>query len=279
MSLWNTLNGTIVNAGTVAVGTTVGLVFSSRIPERYQRIILQSLGLMTIILAIDAGVIEMGKTVQKWGVDREGLRVQTYGARVAMVVVGSLIVGAIIGTALRLHDRLEGLGRTIHARFGGKGVVSAATEPHLGLSPGARFAEGFLTASVIFCVGPLTLLGCLNNGTMGDPSLLYIKAFLDGFCSMALAASLGAGVAMSILTILVFQGGLALAAASLTAGVPELSLSLMNVVGGMLLLATAFMILDIKKIPAADLLPAIFLPPIAVAIVERLAPGTLLLGQ
>lgn len=276
MSLWNSLNGTIVNAGTVAVGSTVGLLFSSRIPERYQRIILQCLGLMTVILAIDAGVIEMGKTVQRWGVDRAGIRVPTYGARVAMVVVGSLIVGAIIGTALRLHDRLEGLGRTIHGRFA-RSRPGEASESHPGLSTGARFAEGFLTASVIFCVGPLTLLGCLNNGTKGDPSLLYIKSFLDGFCSMALAASLGGGVALSIVTVVVFQGGLALAAAWIAAGIPELSLSMMNVVGGMLLLATALMILDIKKIPAADLLPGIFLPPIAVALVEMIAPGTLIL--
>lgn len=277
MGWWNILNGTIVNTVTVAVGSGIGLAFSSRIPERYQKIILQCLGLMTIILAIDAGVIEMGKTVQRWGVDSNGQRVATYGARVAMVVVGSLIVGAIIGTALRLHERLEGLGKTIHNRFSKSGENAApAADASLNLS--ARFAEGFLTASVIFCVGPLTLLGCLNNGTQGDPSLLYIKAFLDGFCSMALAASLGAGVIFSLATVLVFQGGLSLAASWLVHGVPELSLSLINVVGGMLLLATALLILDIKKIPAANLLPAIFLPPVAVAIIERLFPGVLILA-
>lgn len=285
MNWWSILNGTIVNAATVAVGSTIGLAFSSRIPDRFQRTILTCLGLMTVILAVDAGVIEMGRTVQRWGVDSDGIRLPTYGARVAMVVVGSLIVGAVIGTGLRLHERLEGLGRVIHERFGRSNRFDAkADEVKPGgssdrLPASARFAEGFLTASVIFCVGPLTLLGCLNNGASGDPSLLYIKSFLDGFCSMALAASLGAGVACSIATVLVFQGGLAITAAWLGGSINELSLSLMNVVGGMLLLATAMMILDIKKIPVADLLPGICLPVVIVALIERFMPGTLILVQ
>ncbi len=268
MAWWPIINGTIVNIGTVAVGSTAGVLLSSRIPDRFQRIILDCLGLVTIILGIDAGVIGMGKVVAQYGGT-----IPTYGARIAMVVVGSLIVGAILGTALRLHDRLQSLGGRIHARFGrasGGGAASDAT------SRGAHFAEGFLSASVIFCVGPLTLLGCLNNGAHGDPSYLYIKSFLDGFCSMALAASLGAGVVCSILTILVFQGGLSVAAYYFATGVPEISLQLMNVVGGMVLLATAMMILEIKKIPVANLLPGIFLPPVAVWLVEAIAPGTLL---
>ncbi len=272
---WNVLNGTIVNAATVAVGSTIGLAAGSRIPDRYQKIILVCLGLVTIILGVDAGALGMDATVKRFGVDAEGLRVPTFGARAAMVVVGSLIVGALAGTALRLHQRIEGLGRLIHDRFG----RGPAESTHQSDGPAAsRFAEGFLSASIIFCVGPLTLLGCLNNGARSEPELLYIKAFLDGFCSMALAASLGAGVACSIATVLIFQGGLAIAAYYFAQGVPELSLALMNVVGGVVLLATAFMILDIKRIPVADLLPGIFLPPVAVWLVESLAPGTLLLA-
>ncbi|HWL93948.1 MAG TPA: DUF554 domain-containing protein [Phycisphaerae bacterium] len=314
MNLWNILNGTLINTATVAAGSIIGLLFSSRIPERYQRIILQALGLMTVMLAIDAGVIEMGSAVQRFGVDDQGLGVPTYGARLGMVVIASLVVGAVIGTALRLQERLERLGRIVHERFAkpappasepapqvedpprrgarpsppaegpytgvqGAGALQSANLPiATSPNPAARFAEGFLTSSVVFCVGPLTLLGCLNNGTVGDPSLLYVKACLDAFSSLALAASLGAGVLGSIATVLLFQGGLALAAAWLARGVPDLSLSLMNVVGGMILLATALLLLDIKKIPVANLLPGIFLPPLVVAIVERVAPGTLILG-
>ncbi len=265
--MWTLLNGTIVNVLTVAVGSTIGLSLSARIPDRYQRIILNCLGLVTITLGIDASVLVMSETVGRYG---EGI--PTYGARLAMVTVGSLIVGAIIGSALRLHDRVQDLGRLIHARVGG-GEGEAGASRFMG-----SFGEGFLSASVIFCVGPLTLLGCLQNGGYGNPSLLYIKSFLDGFCSMALAASLGFGVAFSVLTILFFQSALSLAAWQLAAAIPDLSLQLMNVVGGIILLATALMILDIKKIPVADLLPGIFLPPLVVWFVEKVSPGLLLTG-
>lgn len=268
MGLWSVLNGTIVNVMTVAIGSSVGVLFAARIPDRYQKIILNCLGLVTILLGVDAAVIVMGDIVGEYG---QGI--PTYGARVAMVVVGSLIVGALVGTALRLHERLEGLGKSIHSRFGGDGQVNGEVEGS------GRFAEGFLSASVIFCVGPLTLLGCLNNGMRGDPSLLYIKSFLDGFCSMALAASLGFGVVFSIVTVLLFQGGLSLTAHYVATDLPEVSLQLMNVVGGLVLIATALMILDIKKIPVANLLPGIFLPPVAVWLVEKIHHGVLITAQ
>jgi len=266
--MWTILNGTLVNTATVAVGSTLGLLLGARVPDRYQRIILDCLGLITISLGIDAAVIEMGNTVRRFGIDPAGNPVATYGARLAMVTVASLIIGAIIGTALRLHDRIEQLGHDVHQRFTGPGDVGAA-----------RFARGFLSASVIFCVGPLTLLGCLKNGTEGDPSYLYIKACLDGFCSMALAASLGVGVAFSTATVLVFQGALAVTAYYVAADIPPLSLALMNVVGGILLLGTALLLLEIKKIPVANLLPALFLPPLGVWLVETIAPNTLMLAQ
>jgi uncharacterized membrane protein YqgA involved in biofilm formation len=257
--MWSILNGTIVNVGTVAMGSGVGLLFAARIPERYQRIILDCLGLVTVTLGIDASVLGMSSAVSA-----HGAGVPTYGARLGMVMVASLIVGAVLGTALRLHERLEGLGRTLHERFGNKTAGAG------------KFAEGFLSASVIFCVGPLTVLGCLNNGAHENPSLLYIKAFLDGFCSMALAASLGVGVAFSILTVFFFQGGLALAAYYLASGLPDVSLRMMNVVGGVILLATAMMLLEIRKIPVANLLPALFIPPILIAVVEAVSKGTLI---
>lgn len=256
--MWSVLSGTIVNTATVVVGSSIGLLASSKVPQRYQRIILDCLGLFTILLGLDAALSGMGKAVSQYGAG-----IPTYGARIGMVAIGSLLIGAIFGTALRLHERLEGLGAVIHKRFGGA-------------EHGGKFTEGFLTSSVIFCVGPLTLLGCLNNGTRGDPSLLYIKAFLDGFCSMALAASLGMGVLFSVFTVFFFQGGLAVAAYYAADGLPELSLQLMNVVGGVILLATAMLLLEIKKIPAANLLPGVFLPPLAVWLVERLHHGILI---
>jgi uncharacterized membrane protein YqgA involved in biofilm formation len=259
--VWSILNGTIVNAITVALGTAIGLLFASRIPERYQQIIINVLGLITITLGVDAAVNIQTAVVAKYRPPPPAG--DTYGAVIGMVVVGSLVIGALIGTALRLHERLEGLGGVIHKRFGGG-------------KDGHTFVEGFLTASVIFCVGPLTLLGCLKNGTAGDPSYLYIKSCLDGFCSIALTTALGAGVTFSILTVLIFQGGLALAAYGFASGLPDLSVQLMNVTGGVMLIATALMMLDIKKIPVTNLLPGLFLPPVVVWIVDALRPGTLL---
>jgi uncharacterized protein len=258
--MWAILNGTIVNAMTVAIGSVAGMSVAKHLPERYRLIVLNALGLVTIMLGVDAAVLRFADTVGRFAplVQAE----QTYGARLAMVMIGSLIIGAIIGTILRLHDRIEGAGTWIHRRFSA--------------GDGQTFAQGFLTASVIFCVGPLTLLGCLENGAHQNPSLLYIKAVLDGFCSMALASALGWGVLASVITVIGFQGGLSLLAYWVAEPLDELSISLMTIVGGIVLLATGLMILEIKKIPVADLLPAIFLPPLAVWLVERISPGLLL---
>ncbi|MGD2110870.1 MAG: DUF554 family protein, partial [Phycisphaerae bacterium] len=174
--MWPILNGTIVNSFTVLLGSVVGVMLGARLPQRYQQIVLNGLGLVTICLGIDAGVLRFADTVSKFGPQvSDG---QTYGARVAMVMIGSLLIGAIIGTALKIHERIEATGGWIHRRFGGGSADADGASPD-----GAGFAAGFLTASVIFCVGPLTLVGCLENGAHANPSFLYIKALLDGFCS------------------------------------------------------------------------------------------------
>ena len=258
--MWSILNGTIVNALTVVIGSAIGLSASARLPERYRVIVLNALGLVTITLGVDAAVLRFADAVRDFA--PAGPAGQTYGARLALVVIASIIVGAIIGTALRIHEGVEALGVLIHRRFSGQN--------------GPAFAEGFLSASVIFCVGPLTLVGCLENGAHGDPSFLYIKSLLDGFCSLALAASLGWGVMASVLTVLIFQGGLSVLAHWLAEPLDDLSIALMTVVGGVVLLATALMILEIKRLPVANLLPGIFLPPLVVWIVEAIVPGTLL---
>lgn len=258
--MWSILNGTIVNAGTVIVGTVLGVSVAAKLPERYRQIVLTCLGLVTIMLGVDAGVLKFATTVSEFEPQVEAGG--TYGARLAIVMIGSLIIGALIGTALRIHDRIEAVGVWIHGRFS-KG-------------DGHRFAEGFLMASVIFCVGPLTLLGCLRNGAYGDPSYLYIKACLDGFCSLALASAFGWGVMASVLVILGFQGGLSLLAYSVAEPLGDLSIALMTIVGGIVMLATGMMMLEIKKIPVADMLPCIFLAPLAIRTTEWVLPGWLL---
>ena len=258
--MWSILNGTVVNALAVGGGCAVGLAASGRIPQRFQRIILDALGLITIVLGVEAAVGGMNQAVTEYL--PAGDAGKTYGARLGLVMVASLVLGALGGTGLRLHQRIEGLGESLRRRFAARDTRG--------------FAEGFLMASVIFCVGPLTMLGCLRNGTDFDPSYLYIKALLDGFCSIALTASLGVGVVFSIITVLVFQGGLALLAYYSAAALPDLSVQMMNIVGGMILLATALLILEIKRLPVADFLPAIFLAPVIVWLVEAFSPGMLI---
>jgi len=261
--MWSVFSGTLFNAATVTFGSLAGWVLSGRLPDRYQRIVLDALGFVTITLGVDAGVNVLNDTIARYR--PVGDAGKTYGAKLAMVTVTSLIVGCLLGTRLRLHERIEALGATIHARFS-KGDAG-------------RFAEGFLTASVIFCVGPLTLLGCFENGAKGDPSLLMIKSLLDAFCSMALAATLGIGVLFSVVTVLLFQGSLALGAHFWAGALPDLSRQLMTVVGGVLLIATAFMLLEIKRVPVANMLPGLFLPPVFVWLVEWVWPHLLITGR
>lgn len=257
--MWSILNGTFVNVITVVLGSLLGLSLSTNIPERYRKIILNSLGLLTIAIGIDA-IVGFKDVIEQYKPLVENSH--TYGARTMMVVIFSLLVGAIMGTYWRIHERIEAVGSWIHERFSGQN--------------GHTFAEGFLTASVIFCIGPLTLLGCLENGAYQNPSYLYIKSLLDGFCSIALAASLGWGVLGSAFIVLGFQGGLSLLAFWIAEPLNELSIGLMTFVGGIIILATSLMILEIKKIPVANLLPGMFLPPLVVWLVELISPGLLL---
>jgi len=258
--MWSVFNGTIINATAVALGSLAGVFVGARLARRYQQVVLDALGLVTIVMGVDAAVLGLANTVQKFAPLVEGGK--SYGARLAMVMIGALLLGAIIGTALRLQGRVESLGRWIHRYLAGQN--------------GHVFAEGFVTASVIFCVGPLTLVGCLEDGAHGNPSWLYIKALLDGFCALALASTLGWGVLASLLTVVIFQGGLSLLAYWAAEPLDELSLAMMTVVGGVVLLATGLTILEIKKLPLANLLPGIFLPPLIIGAAQRLTPGLLL---
>lgn len=256
--MWSILNGTIVNSLTVVAGSAIGLSVGHRIHERYHQTILACLGLVTLGLGMDAAVVDFGRVATKYQVPG----VDAYGARLALVVVGSLLVGGLIGTFVGIQRGIERLGDRLKQHFGGNG--------------GHRFTEGFLTASVIFCVGPLTLLGCLQNGGPDrDPSLLYIKSLLDGFCSIALASTMGLGVAFSVIFVLGFQGSLALLSYAFIGGRETLGIALMSSVGGYLLLATGLVLLKIKDLPVANLLPGILLPPAIIAIVEWVRPGVL----
>jgi len=252
--MWQILNGTVVNTATVLAGSTCGLLLGPRLAERYNRIVLSGLGLVTLGLGFDAALLDFRVAVDRY---RTAFSAgPSFGAHLALIVVASLLVGGLIGTWLRVHERIEALGGWLHRRFASGSQT--------------QVAKGFLTAAVIFCVGPLTLLGCLANGARTDPSLLYVKSLLDGFCSIALSATLGVGVLFSGAAVLGFQGSLALAAHFLAGEEPTLGFALMSCVGGYILLGVGLLLLEIKSLPVANYLPGIFLPPVIVPLVARM---------
>ncbi len=228
--------GTIINVITVFIGGTLGLFLGHRFPARMQETVLAVLGLFTIVIGI-ASSLQTGNP---------------------LIVLGSLLVGAIIGEALHLEERLEGFGGWLQRRFASQDGDSS------------RFIEGFVTASLVFCVGPLTIQGAIEDGLAGEYTKLAIKAMMDGFAALAFASTLGPGVLASIIVIVVFQGGISLLARWSSGVFTEAMIAELTATGGVVLLAIAFRLLDIKKIRAANLLPALFVAPAAVALMDAL---------
>ena len=230
--------GTLINAVTVLIGGTLGTLLGHRFPERMQETILASLGLFTLVIGIDSALVTGN----------------------VLIVLGSLLIGAIIGEGLHIERRLENFGKWLRDK-----LVRDQNE-----GEGARFVEGFVTASLIFCVGPLTIQGAIEDGLMGDYTKLAIKAMMDGFAAMAFATTLGPGVIASVIVILIFQGGISLLAGLSSNVFTEPMIIEMTATGGVVLLAIGLRLLDLKRIRAANLLPAIFVAPAAVALMDAL---------
>jgi hypothetical protein len=229
------VTGTLLNAATVLIGGLVGLAFGSRFSDRARQTVLAGLGLFTTAIGL-----------------RMFLQTQN-----PLYPLGGIVLGALIGEALRIEDGLARFGAWLETRFAG--------------GPGERtstFVRGFLTASILFCVGPLTILGSIQDGLSGDYQLLAIKSVLDGFAALALASALGIGVLFSIVVILVYQGGLTLLAAQAQALLTEPMTAEMTAVGGILLVGIAFgSLLQLRPIRTGNMLPALFVTPFLVALV------------
>lgn len=242
------MSGTILNILTVALGSALGLLVGNRLPERMQQSVVTGLGLVTLVV---------------------GIQNATSSGNIIIPLL-SIALGAMVGEALRIDLALERFGGWLQARFaGGSGDATAQR---------ARFVNGFVTASLVFCVGPLTFVGSLMDG-MGLPlgfQQLAIKSILDGFAATAFAASLGVGVAFSIVTIIVLQGGLALVGALLVSGADTAQLATTpailetTAVGGLLLIGLALVLLDVKQPRVANFLPALVIAPLIVAVAGAL---------
>ena len=233
--------GTILNIITVFIGSSIGILFGNRFPERIRQTVIAGLGLFTAALGIQMF-----------------LKTQN-----PIIVLGSLLFGGISGEWLQIETGLQNLGTWIEQRVHFRSNQKDPEKNYRRI----RFVRGFLTASLVFCVGPMTILGSIQDGLTGDYSLLAIKSILDGFAALAFASILGEGVIFSILVILIYQGSLSLAAAQMQALVSEQMMNEMTAVGGLMLIGIAISsLLEIKQIRVGNFLPALIFAPLIVAI-------------
>lgn len=228
------MTGVLVNTGTILIGSAVGLLFKKGIPERVTNAVMIGLGLCTLYIGIDGAL--QGENV--------------------LIVIASMVLGAIVGTLLDIDGAINRLGKWIEGKFQkqGGGKVSVA--------------EGFVTASLLFCVGAMTINGSLNAGISGDNSLLFTKSMLDLFSSIMLTASLGFGVMLSAVFVFVFQGALTLLAGVLAPALTPLAIAEMTCAGSLIIVAIATNLIGITKIKVADYLPAIVFAPVICWIVS-----------
>ena len=242
--------GTVVNISTVLVGSGVGVLLGNRLQLRTRELVTDALGLVTLLIAATSAMTVLDDSLA----ERVG------SSAPMLIVLGSLLVGGIIGSLLHLEQRLEGFGGTLQRRLQSDG----------GSAQRQRFIEGFVTASLIFCTGPLTILGSLNDGLGNGADQLFLKAALDGFAAIAFAAAFGWGVAASVITLVVVQGSLTVVGVALGDVLPDAHLAAITATGGLLLVGVAFRLLKVRQIAVADLLPALLVAPLLVEAVARL---------
>lgn len=233
------MTGTLINAAAVAVAGTVGTLLGDKMPERVRQTVMAGIGLTTLLIGA-----QMALKTQH-----------------LLIVLGSIVVGGILGELLDLDDGLERLGRWLESQVGRLRLPGAATD-----AAGNGFTRGFVTASLVFCVGPMAIVGSLQDGMTGNYQTLAVKSMLDGFAGLAFAASLGLGVPFSGLVVLVYQGALTLGATWLKALLTDPMVNEMTAAGGLLILGIGLQLLEIRRIRIANLLPAVVVAPVAVAL-------------
>jgi len=227
------MTGTIINVGTVLLGSAIGLLIHSRLPERYTKVMFQVFGLFTIFLGV------------KMALETNNI----------MVMIFSLLIGTLLGEWWNLEKGMNSLANFIKKKARSKNE---------------KFAEGFVTAFLVFCMGSMTILGAIEEGLGEKPNLLITKSLMDGFSSMALASALGIGVMFSVVPLLLYQGGLTIFASYLSGVLSPEVVAEISAVGGILLIGLGFVLLDVKKVRVMNMLPsliivvflALWLPPL-----------------
>jgi uncharacterized membrane protein YqgA involved in biofilm formation len=237
------LFGTLLNVVTVLIGGSLGTFLGNRLPEKMRETVVFGLGLVTAVVGMQSAL----------------------GTENVLLIMGSVLFGGLLGEWMRIEDGLEALGQWLEAKFGNESDERSIT-------------RAFVTASLVFCVGPLTIVGSIQDGLTGDYTMLAIKSVLDGFAALAFAATMGPGVLLSILTIVVLQGGLSLAAMGLGGALGEVTRETawvieMSAAGGVLMLGISLLLLELRRIRLANLLPAVILAPLARLLLELFGPG------
>lgn len=237
-------SGVAVNVAAIIAGTVVGLLFGRLIAERFRAIVFSAIGLAVMII---------GASMSIGGLNALGE--SKLGDYAALVLVAALVLGSIIGEALRIEYWLERFGHWLQQVTYRMPLLAPGKADEPG-EKGHTLVEGFVTASLLFCVGAMTVLGSLQDG-LGDPSLLYLKAMLDGFAAIALAAALGAGVGLSVIPVIAIQGGIALGASALSPILSTAVIHAIQAIGGALILCIGLDLAKIKRLPYGNMLPAI----------------------
>ena len=244
--------GTLVNVVAVLLGTLIGVLVGHRLGQRTRDVVTDGLGLVTLLIAATAA---MAVQDPAWSA--------AVGSSAPMLIVlGSLVLGGIVGSVLGIEERIERFGGWLQRKLQARSRSTSATSIDR-----QRFIEGFVTASLVFCVGPLTILGSLNDGIGNGADQLFLKSALDGFAAIAFAASFGWGVGASVLALVAVQGSLTALGAALGDVLPDAHVAALTATGGLMLVGVALRLLRIRQVPVGDLLPGLVLAPLLTAAV------------
>jgi uncharacterized protein len=277
--------GTVLNIIAILIGSAIGVALGHRLPQRTRDVVTDGVALAVLMVAALSAAAVLTPAVS-----------QAVGSSGVLIVLGSLLIGGILGSLGRIEARLEGLGESIRRRLSRPGatagpngtaggpdagdpdgtvdveVEGALSDPDPQAVPAKpnTFVEGFVTASLVFCVGPLAILGSLSDGLGLGINQLALKSVMDGFTSIAFAATLGWGVAASALVVGVYQGTLTLLGWALGSVLTAAQIALLTATGGLLLVGIALRLLRIRQVPVGDLLPALIVAPVLTALVAAL---------
>lgn len=255
------LLGTLVNAAAIVGGGMIGLLFQGRIADKYHKLVFDSLSLCVLLIGL----------------------LNAFEIKNSLLVIFSLVLGSILGQWMDLEQKLESFSHGIEKRFlkGGKSKAEQndetleTTSGQADVSPDAPikesgFSRGFVTTTLVYCIGSMAVVGSFESGLSGSHGTLFAKAALDGMSAVLFASSLGYGVIFSSVPVFLYQGLLTVSASALRPFITEVAIADMSAAGGLIIVALGLKMLEIKKMPVANMLPAIFLPLIYYAAMSLL---------